>query len=174
MDTKSELDNLIKNNYKKYLQFAKNMANGKDDPRDVLQECLLEIYEMTEKKQKEIIPYLEYYLIQMIKFSFRSNTSKYQQRYNKLKLSDNVSVETLLSDDEEYVEVNVTVEEIEKILTDNCNWYEREVFLRYVNNKKSFKTMETETDIPASSLYNTYNKVKKILQEKLYFIKKID
>lgn len=172
VDPKKTLDNLVNRNYKKYLQFAKNMANGKDDPRDVLQECLTEIYEMKIEKQSEILPYFEYYLIRMLKFSFRSDTSRYQQKYNKLKIDANVCVESLLEDIIETETESPSISEIENVLNENCSWYEREVFLRYVNGNKSFKTFEKETGIPASSLYNTYNKVKKILQEKLYLIKK--
>ena len=172
MNTKNKLDKLVTSNYKKYLQYATNMTNGIEDPRDVLQECIMEIYELDETKIKEILPYFEFYLIQMIKYSFRSKTSKYQQKYNKVVFDKNIDIEVLLDIPEETPVDEITIEDIEKVLNNECSWYEREVFTQYVNSKKSFKTFEKETGIPSASLYKTYIKVKKTLQQNLYLIKK--
>jgi hypothetical protein len=97
-------------------------------------------------------------------------SSKYQQLYNKLKINDNIQISAIIDipDEELSDDKPITITDIEKILLEDCSWYEREVFTRYVYNNKSFETMYKETGIPASSLFKTYNKVKKILKQKLY------
>ena len=80
---RAKLNEKITANYAKYHEYCRNMANGKDDPDDVLQECLAEICSMSASKLETVIPYLDYYIIQMIKYSMRSRTSKYFYKYHR-------------------------------------------------------------------------------------------
>lgn len=168
----SEIAEYINKNYDKYLRIAYGYNKDKtEDPRDILQECLMYVCEMDIEKQNKIAPYFEYYLIQMIKFSSISKTSKYQQKYNKILLNKNIEVESvndldkMICDDE--IENDLKINKIKEILEKDCTWYEREVFLQYVTTGKSFKAFERDTKIPASSLFNTYRNVKEKIKEKI-------
>ncbi len=165
----AHINKLISENYNKYLGIAIGYSNGVDDPRDILQECLLYVCEMDIEKQDAISSYFDYYLFQMIKYSSISKTSKYQQKYNKILKGDGYNLDYLIDNDSLVLEESpkVTLEDIHKVLEEQCNWYEREVFLQYTTTDKSFKKFEEDTGIPASSLFNTYTKLKNILKENL-------
>ena len=64
--------------------------------------------------------------------------------------------------------VNNILTIIKTTLKDKCNWYEETVFMQYIITKKPFYIIGKETGIPASSLFETYKRVKKILIENLY------
>ena len=168
----SEIAECINKNYDKYLRISYGYNKDKtEDPRDILQECLMYVCEMDIEKQNKIAPYFEYYLIQMIKYSSISKTSKYQQKYNKLLLNKSIIVESIADLDEmicdDEIDNVIKINKIKEILEKDCTWYEREVFLQYVTTGKSFKAFERDTKIPASSLFNTYKKVKEMIKEKI-------
>lgn len=178
MTIRQKLDALITLNYSKYLDIA-SQYKSKDDPSDILQECLMEICEMNDTKLKKIFPYIEYYLIQMIKYSSLSKKSKYQHKYNHLIIDETIDIkdyieknevddieELALRKESEEFEIE-TYEKIIKILNEHCNWYQRSIFLHYIESGKSFATIQKDTGIPMSSIYNTYNEAKQIIKKNL-------
>lgn len=172
---RNQFNDLLTKNYKRYQTIAIKISNGVDDPQDILQECLTELCEKNDTEIERIMSYIDYYIIQMLKISNRSKTSRYQQKYNKIVFDKNfdINVYDAAEPDPEPV-VHISLNEINSTLNHNCSWYEKEVFLRYANSKKSFKTMERETGIPATSLFNTFSKVRKMLQHKFSFYKNIE
>ena len=114
-----ELDRVITENYKKYLKYAQNMNNHRDDPQDILNECLAELYEKEDSKIEAILGYIDYYLIRMIKFSSQSKTSRYQQKYNKLLIDENKSSSSgidIIDEEEDFIDISFS--DAEKILFD--------------------------------------------------------
>jgi hypothetical protein len=168
---KEELNLIIKRDYNKFLTYAKNMNNGKDDPRDIINECILELYEKSDEKLEKILTYIDYYIIQMVKFSSQSKTSRYQQKFNRIEFDRNVCPTQLFNNESEEVIINPYSEiefcHIERILEENTDWYTKEVFLKYSKNKGSFRKLSLETGIPTSALYKAFLKGKEIIKENL-------
>lgn len=174
METRKLLDNIITKNYDSYLRYAKRLCNKIDDPQDILQECIMYIYEIKDDKIEEILTYIDYYILQMIKFSAISVNSKYQRKYNLIKFDKTFNIEELKNIPVNEESYKIKEEDIMNILLTKCSWYEREVFLQYNRDNKTFKSFEEETGIPSSSLYKTYRKVKTILQTEIKKIKHND
>ena len=176
---RAKLNEKITANYAKYHEYCRNMANGKDDPDDVLQECLAEICSMSASKLETVIPYLDYYIIQMIKYSMRSRTSKYFYKYHRNEVDASSMREARMREVEKdmYITENSDLERAESelaltarirnILETKCDWYEREVFDRYVQEGKSFRKFAKETGIPATTLFNAYARTRKIIQDNI-------
>lgn len=171
MNIRDQVNQKITTNYNNYLCIAKSYSNKKDLPEDILHECLMYMLEFSDEKLETIYLYFDYYLANMIKLSFTSKTSKYQVKYNKMLYTDfdDYYFENIIDDNEEdnYI-VHYDINDIEKILIEKCDWLSREVFLRYVKQYKTFKKMSDDTNIPISSLYNSYKIAKKIIKENLY------
>lgn len=159
----AKFNEYITKNYDKLLTISKNIGKSRMDCGDVLHEAILTIYELNNEKKKEILPYLEFYLIQVIKYSFYSKNSSYYRKYKKLEIDlnlinfepeyfDTIAEELEITDD-------VSYSDVEKVLK-TVDWYSREVFLRHLKDGKSFNKLSKETGIPASSLFNTYKAVK--------------
>lgn len=190
MDYKQKVNDKITKDYKSFLKMAKNIVKT-GEYQDILHECLVEILEFDEDKLKDIFPYFEFYLIQMIKYSFRSKTSKYQQKYKKTNLildTNNYGFENKLLfipeninylDKNELNNINLfddsdsedikteKINEINKILVEKCTWYQRSVFLYKIENNLTFKKFEAVTKIPASSVFNTYKETLSIIRNNL-------
>ena len=159
----TKLNEYIIKNYDKLLTISKNIGRQRNDCEDVLHEAILTIYELNDEKKKEILPYLEFYLIQVIKYSFYSKNSSYYRKYKMLEIDLNVIhfepeyFDTISEELEKPSDISYL--DVEKILK-TMDWYSREVFLRHLKDGKSFNKLSKETGIPASSLFNTYKAVK--------------
>lgn len=135
---KNKVNERITNNYSKYLQIANNLGNKKDEPEDVLNEILLEVLELPDTKLNKIIKYIDGYIIQMLKFSFQSRTSKYQYRYNKMLTDKNISIDTVMTykfdliDVDEPTQCHSVGEIIKVISTKRTRLYEQ--FMRHILN----------------------------------------
>lgn len=160
----SKFNEYITNNYEKLSMISKSISNERNDYEDVLHEAILAVYELNDEKKTEIYPYLEFYLIQVMKYSFYSKNSSYHRKYKMLETDNNIihlddyELDSIIEDIDEPVS-DITMADVEKVLKD-VDWYSREVFLRHLNDGKSFNKLSKETGIPASSLFNTYKTVK--------------
>lgn len=172
MNTKERLDKHITRNYNKYVEITRKMSNGiNESPFDIVNETLCEIYELSDEKKQSILDgeYLDYYIIQIIKYSLYSPTSRYNRKYNLLKIDRNIDIVNFINSSDEpekVIDIEKTANKINEILNE-CNWYDREVVLRYVHGSKSFQKMSNETKIPVSSLWNTYRKTVEYVKNRL-------
>lgn len=145
-----------------FREIALNICGDRDLADDILNECMLCLYEKSDEKKEEILCYVNYYVIRMIKLSYSSDSSGYRRKYCSMKYDRNVSVESALAgaaDDSaagENDERVVTPEDVEEALA-ACDWYERRVFKQYNATKTSFEKMAKKTGIPASSLFRSYS-----------------
>jgi hypothetical protein len=197
LNPKESVTELINQNYNKYLAISKSIAYefGSSEHQDILHECILYVYEMSDDKILVMLPYFERYLMQMIKFSCQGKLSKYQQKYNKQQNDKNIIMESIqvdiLDDIEEPTEESIKtdslktfmeyyidqlkknpVKDLEKILNIlKINWYDKNVYCQYIKTNKSFKTLSKELLIPDTSLFTTYTKVKKTLESLFIFNK---
>jgi len=170
-----EFSETISSNYDKYLRFANNMRNGKDDPQDVLQETMMELLDMPAQKQEKIMPYLDYYVIQMLKYSFRSTTSKYYRKYRMLQLESgefSANREYEQSNFEEFDAAqsrDITFALAEQTLSEaGVSHFDKGVLMQYVSDPKlSWRAFATKTGISDSSLFAAFCRARDVLREKL-------
>ena len=147
------------------------MNNHKDDPYDILNECLAEICELTEEKQLSIISYFDYYMIQMLKYSTKSKTSKYQRKYNKDKeiiIKQPYTEEIIYEED---ITFEYELNDILELIKDFDDIYSKEVMIKFINSgKKTFNQFAVDMEklnIPRSSLYSAYKKSCSYIQNKI-------
>lgn len=156
---RERINKKIEDNYYIYKDIVMRFSNNYDCPEDILNETLLDILSLNDEKLEKIELFLDKYIVRILKLSFISKTSKYQQKYNKLLLKDEVEVNDLIKIDEEY---DTTIDDrlyiIEDILKKHCSWFEAEVFREYLYTKKSFDKISKECDIPSVSLWKAYRK----------------
>jgi len=161
----------LANNYKKLLDISKKICTGcgtKEDYRDVCNEMILCILEMSEEKQAKILDYVDYYFYNMVKISVTSPSSGYQRLYYKILFDKNIDVKNIDIKDESIYKETLNLEDCENILKDNdVSWYNMEVFLRYIRTGKSFNQLSADTNIPSSSLYNAFKEARDVIQNKL-------
>lgn len=164
---RKEINKLINKKYDEYLQFAKNIkGSSKEEPQDILNECILYLLENEDNKLEKIISYIDWYIIRMIKHSFHSNTSSYQVKYNRIVFDKNIDVTNITNkdaDDNYNFDIDKQLEQIEMNMQ-KLTWYERAIFEKYTGEKTSWKKIEKETGIPASSANITYLKAIKKLR----------
>lgn len=174
MTPKEELHRTINLNYDRYLKYAKNMKNTKDEPCEVLHECIINLYNKKEEKIKKILPFLDWYLIRMIELSNKSNTSSYQQKINKFKNNtreiNNKDCEYLgdtenLGDSPDYIFYDITLKDL----------YEKDFdgLLKYVlNHKNDDDEFEYISNIKKEEIKKFRKNVMNILEEKCTWYQK--
>lgn len=171
MTTRETIQDLLTKGYSKYKNIAHRYYNGKDDPDDIVQETMMYILELKDEEIERIIPFLDRYIVQIIKFSFIGEKSAYQQKYNRMKMQTcddvNFYADSLIADDEYNIDDDKLISQIEEILLDKCTWYQAEVFRTNVVDGKSFSQISKENNIPASSLWKTYNEAVEIINKNL-------
>jgi hypothetical protein len=173
------MDEYIRTNYDKYLTYAKNMEHGSiEDYRDICNEAVLYIYEMTKEKREKIYKkgYLDWYIIKMISQSYSSNTGYYNRKYNMVKYDKNFDVDIDL-EIEELQEPDGDDERLKYIfyiLVNKCSYYQQQVFIQYHFKHGSFRKFQTATGIRESQLWKTYQEVKKIIEDNLFLLKNND
>jgi len=161
MTTREKLDAYITTNHSKMLKYANQIDNKIGD--DIYQECVMYIYELPDEKLEAVLPFIDKYLGKMIKYSAQSKTSKYQQKYNKLKLSacdfelKDADVEKFYTevyglDDEDFI-INST--EITEIL-DVCSEYDRDIFIEYTSTNTNFKEMSERRNRSVAYIFYKY------------------
>ena len=140
-NTKEFVDDMITKNYKKFLNIARTLSPNEYE--DIVNECVIYLYEIDENKLQKIKDYIEYYMIQMIKYSATSKTSKYQQKYHKIKLDENVEAKNIT--DDEYLKIE-NFDEPEPMefkigeISENIDRKTKENFEKFINKKITFKT----------------------------------
>lgn len=168
------MNEYISDNYNKFLEFANNIKhyNLTEDPRDILQECIMYMLEFPKEKQDIMLEkgYVAWYLIRMITLSYTEN-SKYQQKYNKIKYSKFLNEEIKEEENEEIDLYDIRLKLLYDILITKCTFYEQQVFIQYNFKHKTFANFSESTGITISSLWKTYQKVLKIIDENLYLLK---
>lgn len=162
----------IKNNYERLKEIASRFSNSYDCYEDILQESLMYIVNLSDEKLQDIEPYLDKYIMQIIKLSFISKTSAYQMKYNKLKKQECIVYDILdyqIEDVGYDYEIDEKVSVIEKCLNDDCSFYEESVFKEYVYTDKSFNVISKECNIPVANVYETYKKALTKIRKKIKY-----
>jgi len=167
-------DAAIGANYDKYLTIARKMCNGEDDPRDVCNEIMAEMLSMPDEKKEKIEPYAEYYVIQAMKYSFRSDTSRYRRKYCMVKtvqsdfrsLTDSIENPSVERDGPKQ---EVTLQFAENTLNElGVPYFDKTCFMEYVSGKhKSWRAYAAATGISDSSLFAAYARAREALRAEM-------
>lgn len=142
---------------------------------DIFQDILMYIHEKYDEEfllklnTKNQIKYFIFGILWRQTHSTKNKTYKnYGLGYSGLEIKFDLPIETDNSNYELF-DPSQSKELIDNALKDNVNWYDKEIFLTYLNSNKSFRELELELNISRTSLTNTVNKVKQKIKD--YVIK---
>jgi len=178
---REDVNKYITDNYDRLIKITNKIknTNNNESTEDILHECIMNILEKTDEDLCRIINHIDFYIINMIRYSIWSSTSSYQVKYNKIVIKDEYDVtrdwgyddckihEKLI--DDVNVSNNSFDEELYDKLMENINkldWYSKKVVEIKMERNCCFQKIGKETGIPYSNLYYTYvraiKKIKKI------------
>ncbi len=174
-DTRDIINAMITNNYNNLKIIANKFNNKKDEPEDILQESVMQILSQSDSKLEKYINnevFLIKTIVKIIKLSFISRTSYYQNKYNKLVMQDTIEyniVDLLMEDNDQYNhDIDEQLEDIEFILENELNFF-HETLIRE-KKIKSLNKISRDCGIPLSSVWKAHNramyKLKKIMNKK--------
>lgn len=115
---------------------------------------------------------LDFYILQMIKLNITSDTSPYRHKYKQIPVDDNIDWQRLEIVDKEYQEPDRNGEllamynQVREVLGEiQLSDYARRVFFFRFFEDESFSDWPGGED--KKTLYETYNKVVKVIKDKL-------
>lgn len=138
---------------------------------DLRQEMFLVICELSQEKIMDLHKngFLKFFLVRTMLNMIKSDRSTFYNQFRKFttfcEYEDN-KVDEL----EDQIEDGSIFEAVtEKVLEsiNQLHWYEKELFMEYVNNGRSIIKLSKDTQIPYRSVIKTINKVKVLLKTKL-------
>jgi DNA-directed RNA polymerase specialized sigma24 family protein len=155
-----------------------NISKNSPLTEDLKQELMLIILEYSNEKLNKIIEgkYFHFFCVRILTNLFNSKSSHFYRKYkqHEFELIDggfdvyqhNISNE----DNVERKDIEDIKEIIIELLEDNSfSWYDREIFLLYLNTHKSYAKLSKELNIPITSISTTISKTKRQLS---YLIEK--
>ena len=165
-----ELDDFFKVYYNKLQIIAKKICrNG--EATDILNETVLKIYDMDKTKLRKLLDTnnLHHYILRIIKLSVISKTSRYQQKYNRVRSVELPrDIEFEVDEEPEYSDVLLLKldEAIQKLPYDV-----RKVLEFRMYTDKTYEQFSKETYISPTMLWKLYQKALKQLKNELTEIK---
>jgi len=166
-----KIEQYINKNYDELLTISFKLTDGHQDHQDLLQECLIQLYE-----GKEIIlkgytnEEIKYYIVAVLKRNWFSKTSRFHYRFRKqLPTTSIESVPELINivDDEELVYTkNQLFDIIEESFSD-LNWFHKSIMSLYLS-MGSLKKVSNHTGIPLSSVGGYIKEIRTELKENIY------
>lgn len=174
---RDDINNYITNNYDRLITITNKIRKtNKDTTEDVLHECIINLLEKDDEQLEKIINYIDFYIINMIRYSFWSATSGYQTKYNRIIIKDEYDVSNDFSYNDNLIptnlidDMNITNNYFDEDLYDkiinNINkldWYSKKVVEIKIDKNCGFLKISKDTGIPYSNLYYTWKKaIKKI------------
>lgn len=168
MNINEQLKQFIENNYTKLLTIVTNITKNRPDSKDILHEAFMSVLLMTDKKKREIMPFLSYYLIQVIKYSAFGKKSPYFQKNKQVDIDYEAKLDLMVVEEEPVTLQHITMIDVNRIMKAKLGWYEAAIWKRHVIDGKTFQEMATETKIPLSSLYKTFRQTVKIIKTEYY------
>lgn len=130
---------------------------------ELKQEIFLVLCELEEQRIIEMYTngIIKYFIIRTMLNMIKSDRSnffmKFRKQFDEIKDMIDKNDGDLLNFNEHIVNGYIG----------QLHWYEKELFIEYVNNDKNAVRLSQETRIPYRSLIKTISKVKKILKTKL-------
>lgn len=148
------------------INLTRGITNNHQESDD-LYACVVEQL-LTKSKKIDETPdkQKKYYFIKVLKTNWFSKTSPYHYKYRKPTQHHTNLIETITEDfvEEEYVETIPTMEWVEKTLNEEFGWYERDLFLLYIE-LGTLTNVSKQTHIPLNSVGRHIKQIKLKLKE---------
>jgi hypothetical protein len=169
-----EIEDYIAKNYYVLLNIAQKMT--KQDPltKDLLHECILQLYD------KEVITLknysddsIKYYIVAVMRINYFSKTSPFHYRIRRERMIMNVDVATCwdLSYEQEEFETEMIYQLLELNYAE-LDWFKKSLLDMYLSLNRSMNAVSRKTNIPKTSISRYINEIRKTVKEDI--IKKLN
>ena len=157
-----EIEKYLSTNYYQLYNIALKMT--KQDPltKDLLHECILQLYD------KEVITLknyddntIKYYIVAVMRINYFSKTSPFHYRIRRERQIMNVDVETCWDLTEE--QENFETEQIYQLLEESyveLDWFKKSLLDLYLSLNRSMKAVSRKTNIPNASISRYINEIR--------------
>ena len=173
---------LINQEYPYFVKLAKKYSKHNADPYDVCHSMIVELYKLSPERQQLFIDNplnLRSYFSKMIYNSLYSPTSPYYRLNNtKFTNPNNIRCDALVDDIKTFLglpidpDYDIDYERLQRhcsaLIESKLNWYSRDIFNRHLSGI-SFGKLSIQTGIPASSLWETFNEARKLIQQEVNY-----
>jgi RNA polymerase sigma factor (sigma-70 family) len=169
-----EIEDYIQKNY--YHLYNIGMKMTKQDPltRDLLHECILQLYDKDVISLKNYDDNsIKYYIVAVMRINYFSKTSPFHYRIRRERQIMNVDVATCW--DLSYEQEEFEQEQIYQLLELNyteLSWFQKSILDLYLSLNRSMKAVSRKTNIPNQSISRYINEIRK--QVKTDIINKIN
>ena len=169
-----EIEDYIAKNYYVLYNIAQKMT--KQDPltKDLLHECILQLYD------KEVITLknysddsIKYYIVAVMRINYFSKTSPFHYRIRRERQIMNVDVATCwdLSYEQEEFETEMIYQLLELNYAE-LDWFKKSLLDMYLSLNSSMNAVSRKTNIPKTSISRYINEIRKTVKEDI--IKKLN
>ena len=164
------IEKWIENNYHKLLTIASKMTEGHQDHEDLVQECIIQLYESKPIKLKNYSDdEIRYYIVSILKLNWFSKTSRFHYRFRKnLPLTDIDTISELINipDDEEEMLTKNEFFDIIELYYSELEWFHKSLLDLYLV-LGSLKRVSQQTGIPLSSVGGYIKEIRIELKENI-------
>jgi len=162
-----EIENYLSTNYYQLYNIALKMT--KQDPltKDLLHECILQLYDkevITLKNYDENS--IKYYIVAVMRINYFSKTSPFHYRIRRERQIMNVDVATCW--DISYEQQEFETERVYQLLEENyaeLDWFKKSLLDLYLSLNRSMNAVSRKTNIPKTSISRYINEIRKIVKE---------
>ncbi len=169
--------NLLAEKHNDWIRIVKSFGCNENTAQDIVQEMYIKIHKLTQKggnfmyNENEIN---HFYIFRTLRSMFIDLTRK-QGRVKLISLDQDVFNDKEIkkifkklkvNEYSEYDNIEKYSKTIKKQL-DTLHWYDKKIY-NHIQNGESIKSLSDKTTISYYSIYNTYTRVKKYLQRKIF------
>ena len=151
----------LENNHTELIRITGGITKSPQEVDD-LYSCVVEqLLKKSEKLDELPDNQKRYYFIRVLKNNYNSKTSPYHYQYRKPIEHHMDLIETITEgfSDDEYVETTPDMIWVEKTLNKEFNWYERDLFMLWVE-LGSLTNVSKQTQIPLNSVGRQIKQIK--------------
>jgi len=169
--TRKKFDALITKNFLKYRNMVKKMVKKHNnkiyDPDDILQECIVYLYNKPDAYLKRIIPYLDVYIYGMMKHSITSKTSPFQQKYNTSKLEELSNKQLCIPEEDDECTndyKNISHEDIVAFIEKEVSKNAAGLYVQHIYHKMTYREMSEKSGYTIHTLYKMFAHIKQTIK----------
>jgi RNA polymerase sigma factor (sigma-70 family) len=164
------IEKYIVTNYQTLKSIAKKITKTSDDiHQDLLQECILQLYEkdvITLKSYDD--DSIRYYITAIMRINYYSKTSPFYYKIRRHRILMSVDISTCW--DMEYEQENFEREELLQILEEcysDLDWFKKSLMDLYLSLNSSMKAVSRKTTIPISSISRYFKEIRTETKEEI-------
>ena len=157
------LNTYITAHYKRLKQLAFQISRGADYYEDLLHDSLMSCFESKHIENLIEKDEFDYYLIRVMYLSVNSPTSRFYRKNIAWNRNRRAFVDKDYEEDKTWLGARMTNEQLD-ILISRLTEFERLIFLEYILEGYSYRTLSKETGIPTVFIYRTIDNIKQKLR----------